>query len=656
MSDSIHVYTGPWVNWSHGLYRGATLTLSQEYAGLLTAFLALFVSFAGTMMWRILCFVIHQACTTRPSERRDFLHHTRQVILRNSSSGAGAAWTLTWLAWTVGRKTPRALLRIVPLLFLALLLVASFGVAGVFTGYVTKVPGNTTVILGPHCGGFTLNVQANSTLLSQSVVLSKSLEDTIQAATYADQCYQGSFSLTCGTYARQRLPFTTNANASCPFERGLCIANDQSAFAMDTGLLDSNDDFGINSRPDNRVKYRRLTTCAPIYGSSFVNTRNDSDSGPIVYVNAGSIPALAGVQNWTFSHTTRVALDDVDGYTLKAIYSQADSTGILHNEGTMWFPDPSLNRTDADLTLMMLAQNSVNYVTPSDDPWMPAHVDLNVTYMGDYYVNLLGCIDQYQFCNPNLAGDAGCTKLGGIHSVAQDMILRNQRLSFSEDQATTIGRFLSAADYRSMYYAVQGRGGSALNIAQKLYNNFQYYVPRNQWQIEVSNWFAASLAKEQAWAVEWATSPQNFASRQPGEKEVWEYNPVSTVSGQHQCRNQLVHSNGEYKSLSILGMALTLAVGGLIIVTGLFLDIVVGFFQRKKWLYLREQWEMEETLALHKAVYQSIGFSPDANEDLPPSSALRDRFSTTDYQRTSAVGKPESGLLTKEQDISSAYA
>ncbi|KAE8349837.1 hypothetical protein BDV28DRAFT_52778 [Aspergillus coremiiformis] len=622
MSSAGNIYTGVWINWSHGLFRGATLTLPQEYAGLLTAFLAIFVSFAGTMMWRIICFIIHQAWTTPPSKKRDFVHYTRQVILRNSGSGAAAAWAFTSLAWTAGRKTPHALLRILPLVLIALLNVAVFGVSGVFTSYVTKVPGNTTIILGPRCGGYAVPPDLGST----AIFLSKALADTQVAATYANQCYLGHSSLACGTYVRQNLPFTTEQNVSCPFAKDLCQFNDHSAFAMDTGLLDSHDDFGMNAPPHNRIKYRRRTTCSPIYGGPFTTSRNDANRGLVIYVEAGSTPQLAATgNNWTFSYVARSALDMVDGYTLNVINSQGDPTGSFHSSGAMWVPDPSLNQTDSDLTLFMLAQNGIIYESPSDDPWIPAHILLNGTtsYIGEYRINLMGCTDQYQICNPNLEGETGCSKLGAVVSVLQDITNRISSLQFNSDQIAAMGRFLVTSSQRSMFYAVQGRGGSALNIAQKLYNGIQYQVPPNQWQIEVSTWFALSLAKEQAWAVEWATEPQNFPPREDGQNLTWDYSPPTTVAAEQQCRNQLVHNSGDYKSLSLLGMGLILALGGVIILLGLGLDIAVGWVQRGKWAHLREQWQTEETLGLHQAAYRALGVETEWTDDAPPSSVFR---------------------------------
>jgi hypothetical protein len=40
-------HTGFWINWSHGLVDGATLTLNSRDAGFLQAFLAILVTFTG---------------------------------------------------------------------------------------------------------------------------------------------------------------------------------------------------------------------------------------------------------------------------------------------------------------------------------------------------------------------------------------------------------------------------------------------------------------------------------------------------------------------------------------------------------------------------------------------------------------------------------
>jgi hypothetical protein len=308
-------YTGVWVNWSHNLVQGTTLTLTKRNGGLLGAFLAIFITFAGGMFWRILSYALHQANTTDPSQKHDALHYQRQVILRNSGSGAGGvAWGMMKLAIAWRGKVANPFLRCLSFAFLAGLNVLLFGIAGIFTSEITSVPGNSTLILGSQCGGFK---PATATLGADlGLWQSKILADTTDAATYVRQCYQNATSSSgnCGKFIRSSLPFTTNSTATCPFQAGLCMMSDRSAFSMDTGLMDSHEDFGINAPPEHRIKFRRVATCAPIHGTSFGSVINDTVLGNLLLVKAGPNPST--LYNSTFIYFTHSNLDGI-GYTLR---------------------------------------------------------------------------------------------------------------------------------------------------------------------------------------------------------------------------------------------------------------------------------------------------------------------------------------------------
>lgn len=117
---------------------------------------------------------------------------------------------------------------------------------------------------------------------------------------------------------RPSLPFAINQNATCPFESGACLFSDTEALEMDTGLLDSHEDFGINAAPQDRIQFRRVATCAPLHGkqyASYLNVNNsDSVLGPQLLVNAGPTP----VNNYTFMYYTRTFLFQVD-YALRYV-------------------------------------------------------------------------------------------------------------------------------------------------------------------------------------------------------------------------------------------------------------------------------------------------------------------------------------------------
>ena len=107
--DGVRIYTGTWINWSHGPILGATLTLPQKHSGLLAVFLAIYVPFSGRMFWKFLCFIMHQANATRPGGARDGLHHQVQVILRNNGGAGSALWEFTTLPFYWRGRTGKPL-------------------------------------------------------------------------------------------------------------------------------------------------------------------------------------------------------------------------------------------------------------------------------------------------------------------------------------------------------------------------------------------------------------------------------------------------------------------------------------------------------------------------------------------------------------------
>jgi hypothetical protein len=321
--SGIRTYTGVWTNWSHGPINGLTLTLEQSQGAFLAAFLAIFVSFSGGMMWNIIRYSLHQENSVPENETRDALHHIRQVILRNSSGAWESSWSLmkTFMAWK--GKSSKPGLRCLPIAFLGIVNIAGFGIAGVFTGQITKFPGNSTLILGPACGGYELlGIDKAKPLVNDTIVaalqVKKALGDTMDAATYVRQCYQNTTANGgCETYVHPSLPFNTNANASCVFADGsICMISDTAAFEMDTGLLDSHQHFGINAAPVDRIEYRRVATCAPIHGSQFGdNIPDPSGKGRILHLYAG--PSGPDT-NYTFEYyTSDFAVGDPRGYALR---------------------------------------------------------------------------------------------------------------------------------------------------------------------------------------------------------------------------------------------------------------------------------------------------------------------------------------------------
>ena len=268
------IYTGIWINRSHGVVAGSTLTLNERDGGLLTAFLAMFVSAAGAATWKIMSYALHQARAKQ--EYQDGLHHQQQAILRNSDSPVGASWQLMQLTWFWRSNATRYLMRTVPLAGLALLNLALFGVAGVFSSQVTKAPGNETLVRSPNCGFVSL--EDSGSVKAQVDYNSIDINDTLPAAAYQRACYDNvENSLQCGQFIQRQLRWTSNQSSPCPFSPEMCYSGDMTAYEMDTGLIDSHDDLGINAPRIHRVQYRKVTTCSPIQTKDYRTEVNDTD-------------------------------------------------------------------------------------------------------------------------------------------------------------------------------------------------------------------------------------------------------------------------------------------------------------------------------------------------------------------------------------------
>ena len=333
-SAGSYIYTGHWINWSHGLVLGSTITLSDRNGGLLTAFLGIFVTIAGAACWKIMSYALHQSRCSQNFE--DGLHHQQQAIFRNDSTAGGAAWQMTQLMWYWRKNALRPFLRTFPFVLLALANMALFGLAGIFSSEVTKAAGNETLLRSPSCGFLNLNSSLgyggsdSKELLTASTALDSN--DTLAASTYARACYGNTQNgLGCNQYVQQQIPFTVNQNASCPFSDDLCLYGAFSAFAMDSGLIDSNDMLGINAPKADRIQLRKVTTCSPINTKGYANLVNVTNSSQIAFGDAIEeffFGEIAGVQNYTYSYNEHSLVDDY-GYSLTYAFSSSTSVSTL---------------------------------------------------------------------------------------------------------------------------------------------------------------------------------------------------------------------------------------------------------------------------------------------------------------------------------------
>lgn len=210
-------------------------------------------------------------------------------------------------------------------------------------------------------------------------------------------------------------------------------------------------------------------------------------------------------------------------------------------------------------------------------------------------VNIMACVDQHQFCNPN---NDQCTNF--TSSTAAFELAESIGMNFV--QRFNMFRFGHQLMYSSLHSSLAGRGGSALR-AQELVENLQSQpLPNNQWMIEVQSWFNAGLARLQRNMVEYAAGPPDMIDN----GSLLKFNhPLEDIM----CHNQMVHSTSETTNFSMLGLALVLIIGSIVIMTNLLLDTIVGFIQRrfKTGDHRRLQWIVDEQLQLQRMAYEEAG-------------------------------------------------
>ncbi|KAH6867596.1 hypothetical protein B0T10DRAFT_534170 [Thelonectria olida] len=185
----IDVYTGTWVDYSHGRIVGATITLTARNGSVLVAALSIFLLLVGSQFWTILSFVIHQINAT--DRATDILHCQHQVIFRNAGTSVGAARELFALPfpWQHGQRGSRDLsltiLRSWAWAFLALTNFCMWSAAGLFSSAITKPADGNILIASGTCG-----IVYDNT--SDSGLSSKLLNTTIIADAHARACYKSN--------------------------------------------------------------------------------------------------------------------------------------------------------------------------------------------------------------------------------------------------------------------------------------------------------------------------------------------------------------------------------------------------------------------------------------------------------------------------------
>ncbi|RDA91347.1 hypothetical protein CP533_0030 [Ophiocordyceps camponoti-saundersi (nom. inval.)] len=636
------VHLGTWTDWSRGgAVMGATLTVKREQGSLLIAFTAFFIGLVSTCFWRIARLLLHRIYST-PAPR-DAFHHQRQALLRNSVTPASSLWAFTILGWSWRQEgVRRSVLRMLPVALCAVVSISAFTIAGGFSSQLSSGLGNAVLVNGSHCGYLMDTYEVNNTGTSSAIGLYPYFVRKLEnAANYAQQCYSAKSSgmFSCSTFVKNHLPATVDDQVPCPFSGGICRSN-TSNLRLDTGYLDSQEHLGINSRPENRILYRAVLTCAPLvtegYTSQVRTTHNNYTQyhyGLLSRLNRtlDSVPRNFTLQvESQYNQYHREAdnsYQNPDGATfrLRSLHLQmVNRVPFMDNGASEFVPIPQLFRPDGEMLLVFLSGNGVLFTDQSPDAWYRGTVpgrryrqhDGNrrvVLYEAEEAASPMACLHQAQFCDASRRCGPLASYVDAAAGAAQffnstpDVAMPANVVKPEGPIASRFVWFIVSIvqGASSLASSVSSIPSNSLQSKQYLYGGVVLEKLENQWQKDVTHWWSTMLASIQESFVSIASKPED------SDLDHYLVRPTNSYA-QEMCDNQKIISS-QFASFSLFGLCLTYLLGLLIIAASHAVEPLLAALARRRkgsngqphYTYL--EWTANETLQLQRAAYQGVG-------------------------------------------------
>jgi hypothetical protein len=263
---SFQVHYGSWNDRSHhSSFSGSTITLPIQYSNYLVSALAVAVTIGASCLWVVIAFILHQVIVTEKNTDHIGLQH--QVILRNSPSPLGTLWELVkvciaWRRTKARRLTRRSLAVAIP----ALLVWGTFTAASILVANVaSKSFGQIQVLIEQNdCGFWQYEDNGFNRSTVDGSIGAKFRKDATNAQIYARSWYGNSLkSLNAQSlFPTTALAFQNSTTAPCPVAEARCALGPNSAFSLQTDILDSHLHLGINAPKKDRILFQKNLTCS----------------------------------------------------------------------------------------------------------------------------------------------------------------------------------------------------------------------------------------------------------------------------------------------------------------------------------------------------------------------------------------------------------
>ncbi|OTA94167.1 hypothetical protein M434DRAFT_30179 [Hypoxylon sp. CO27-5] len=597
------VYMGFWADWSkdHSILN-SKITLSSETATYLTAFLAMFVSLAASYLWTLIAYGIHHTRQRLTKGKCRPILRQQQVVFKGGLSANSTALRLIKLFWA-NRSKPYSFKNSWYLVLLSL----SCGIASIAAGlYSSRIIDTSTqleVLLdSPNCGFVDRSNTSKPDDISMAIV-QYYLDALDVATTYSRRCYNITSSQYCGPFTESMINWTTNWNAPCPFDESMCIGP---AIELRTDVINSNTVLGLNLPPRDQINFEKTTTCAPITQDNYTITVPSNSStatsvnpipGDVVVMNLYGISRRRLCTNCTWG----VSMYAANSTLTRTMWMEYYYNGDLTNSST-FAPIPELKTSTGDATLCFISSNAFFFVEPCDDPVFSTHVphwdatDNRTYYLGDRVVGVLGCLEQYKWCNPSSDICTPIASLGDAeYHVAHD-------LSPTAMQAATVHMIVLVLNQLASIPWLSSEVTQDLEANQKVNGEIQFPLPSNQWQIEVQSWHGIIMKLLQEGILEWTLGPTSPILQ---EHLLRPDSPEQAIL----CRSQRVKlgAGGGFANVSAFGFFFLLITGTLVVVTSICLDTFaecLGYFSSAVKRRHRV-WIQDDSLHLQRLAYEA---------------------------------------------------
>ncbi|KAG9231184.1 hypothetical protein BJ875DRAFT_487262 [Amylocarpus encephaloides] len=581
------IYIGIWTDYDRGAVLGKVLTLPTRTATILVTTLAILVTIMANRSWKIWRFLLHHLL--HHSQGRTIEHSTvkqQQVVLRNSETAGGAIVSLIELTLKCRRdgRPLSAVASRLPLILFGLVHWMTFIALGILTSQINV----GRIVRSAETTGCGLWLPSDSLSGLENTLTSNGLivNATLAADNYVRNCYNNESSRIseCNKFVERVIPQFSEM-VQCPFrDKEICSLPDKEAIAFTSGNI-SFSDLGLNSRFARMLSVRRRTVCSPIALEPFLY---DDEANQAALKSLGH-DRMDEPELHAYAYTL-----DHQGQNLTGIYRRHEAgdydltTRMALNETFALEPlkpqEPSM-----EVSIITLRGRTILFVEPSSDPLFYAQDRRNGTDF-EYYLmgrplNSIACQEMAEICS-SITGN--CSNWQGLSA----LWTRNNRIALlgshiNDTEATAIYDAVEhAISYSGIFYAVGGRGNSALQATRNTYQGVQHQISENQWKIELEQWFKTTLAGLQIAPYRMVVMPDLDRNR-----------VYNLRNGSDPICSMVKFRSPEHASLSLLGIMIILVFS--VVITALsYCDSVLNMAHTTRMLGVLTPWKQDDYLHL----------------------------------------------------------